>query len=258
MSITDELRTSDYFLFIDFERTSLFAHQEFALAHHLRFAGNIIALRHKNAPPEMEGFLRYVLSNPEEFGTRDELLTKVRELVEAKGWNPNYSRNLVVNPAFTRSTPVRYVDQTGASVHESWRAEIENHRSDAAAVGAICILDTIRFPTGECRSSTDRGYLKWVGHKECERTILPNSSEKVDIFAVRIDKPGIFLLSSLDAPRVPMVTDDGDYELNYLLFARDFPVRPFTVKVRLRQWQFTPPIVSENKTEAELLEPLVT
>ena len=49
MIITNELRSSDYFLFVDFNRCSLFTHQELALAHHLRFGGNIIALRQKGA-----------------------------------------------------------------------------------------------------------------------------------------------------------------------------------------------------------------
>lgn len=53
MTITRELRNSDYYLFIDFLRRtdkpedlaySLFTHQELALAHHLGF-GDMIALR---------------------------------------------------------------------------------------------------------------------------------------------------------------------------------------------------------------------
>lgn len=251
MRITDQLRICDYFLFIDFKRLSVFTHQELALAHHLGFGGDIIALR-QNGAGEMQGFLRYVLSNPTPFETTDELLANVRELVRAKGWNCRYSRNLVVNSVLGRSTPVSYVDQTGASIHELWRAKIENHRPDTAAVGVICILDFIRLPSGENLPSRDRGYLKWVGHKDYERTILPESAEQVDIFAVQIDRPGIFLLSSLDAAREPMVTENGDYELNYLLFARDFPVRKFTVKVHLH-WQPTVPIVWANQTQAELV-----
>jgi hypothetical protein len=115
----------------------------------------------------------------------------------------------------------------------------------------ICILDNIRLPSGELIPSADRGYLKWVGHGGYERTILPESSETVDIFAVRIDRPGIFLLSSLDAPRMPLVTENGDYELNYLLFARDFPMAKFTVKVRL-DWRPTTPLEWHNQTDASL------
>src|SRR2546423_1701014 len=66
MTITKELRSSDYYLFIDFKRLSLFAHQELALAHDLGFGGNLIALRETGAS-DPQGFQRYVLSNPSSF-----------------------------------------------------------------------------------------------------------------------------------------------------------------------------------------------
>ena len=105
MMITEQLRSCDYFLFVDFKRLSVFTHQELALAHHLGFGGEIIALRQSGAGG-MQGFLRYVLGNPAIFDTTDDLLTKVRELVRDKHWNQHYSRNLVVSPSITRSTPV--------------------------------------------------------------------------------------------------------------------------------------------------------
>jgi hypothetical protein len=251
MIITKELRSSDYYLFIDFNRHSTFTHQELALAHHLGFGGDVIALRQTGAG-NPKGFLKYVLSNPTPFDTIDKLIEQVKELVRNKGWNPNYSRNLVVNPTLTRSGGVFYGDHTGQSFHESWRAKVENHRPDAAAVGAICILDSIRYPSGDRRPCKDRGYLKWVGHGGYERMILPYSSEEVDVFAVRRDQPGLFLLSARDVhPREPIVTENGDYELTYRLFARDFPLLEFTVTVHLR-WQQTTPIVWTNQSEANL------
>jgi hypothetical protein len=62
--ITNELRSADYYLFIDFVRRkhrpydypmSLFTHQELALAHHLGFQEQVIALQQKGAP--IEGFI---------------------------------------------------------------------------------------------------------------------------------------------------------------------------------------------------------
>jgi len=93
MRITDELRSSDYYLFIDFKRRSLFTHQELALAQHLDF-DKVIAFQEEGAPPS-EGFLRYTLSNPDKF-TMPELVEKVRSVVKERGWTPDYSRNLVV------------------------------------------------------------------------------------------------------------------------------------------------------------------
>lgn len=253
MTITKELRSSDYYLFIDFKRQSLFAHQELALAHHLGFGGNLIALRETGAG-DPQGFQRYVLSNPASFNSPDELLEQVQKLVSAKGWTSNYSRNLVVS-GLTRSGALSYGDHTGGSFHESWRARIENRRPDVAAVGAVCILDSVLSPSGGRQPSPDRGYLKWCGHSGYERTLLPNSSEEVDVFAVRRDEPGLFLLSTLDShPRRPIVTENGEYELMYKVFARDFPVLEFTVRVDL-QWQPFTPVVWTHQSEAHLRGP---
>src|SRR3989304_10492068 len=64
MKITEELKNSDYYLFIDFIREinkpqgipiSIFTHQELAIAQHVRFE-NIIAFQQKDAP--LQGFLK--------------------------------------------------------------------------------------------------------------------------------------------------------------------------------------------------------
>lgn len=251
MKITDRLRSSDYFLFIDFNRRSLFTHQEFALAHHLGFGRDIIALREKNAPP-MEGFVKYVLANPKIFDGTDELLREIRNLAKAKGWTSQFSRNLVVTPTLSVSGPVPYVDHTGQSFQQSWRVTIENRRPDAAAVGTVCILDSIRFSSGDTKPSDDRGYLKWVGHQGYERTILPMTSEAVDVFAVRPDKHGLFLLSTRDGvPREPIATENGNYELSYKVFAREFPVLEFAIRVDLT-WEAPTPSTWTIKTNAAL------
>jgi hypothetical protein len=250
MTITRELRSSDYYLFIDFKRPSLFAHQELALAHHLGFGGNLIALRETGAG-DPQGFQRYILSNPTLFNSTDDLLEKVQTLVSDKGWSPNYSRNLVVS-ALTPSGGLSYGDHSGMSFHESWRAKIANRRPDAAAAGAVCILDSILSRSTGLQPCPDRGYLKWCGHSGYERTLLPNSSEEVDVFAIRRDQPGVFLLSTLDSVRrQPIVTENGEYELNYKVFARDFPVLEFTVRLNL-QWKSFTPVVWTHESAAHI------
>jgi len=138
------------------------------------------------------------------------------------------------------------------SFHESWRAKIENRRPDIAALGAVCILDTIVHPSGGSQPSPDRGYLKWCGHGGHERTLLPKSSEEIDVFAIRRDEPGLFLLSTLDSlPRRAIVTANGDYELRYKVFARDFPVLEFSVRLHL-QWEAFTPVVWTHRSVASL------
>jgi hypothetical protein len=229
MTITRELRRSDYYLFIDFKRHSTFTHQELALAHHLNFGSQIIALRQKGRGARRpQGFLRYVLSNPASFDSVDDLLAQVKSLVRAKGWRHDYSRNLVIDASLETSDEVDYGDHTGLAHHKSWRTRIWNKRPDVAAFGTICILHSILDPSGNSSRCTDRAHLKWAAHGyECD--VLPEDSEAIDVFAVRRDRRGLFLLSALDVfPREPVVTDDGDYELTYRVFARDFPLVEFT------------------------------
>jgi hypothetical protein len=234
MKITDELKASDYYLFIDFHREgeipcSLFTHQELALAHHVGFR-DIIAIQQNGVP--FEGFLKYVLSNPEHFTSEEELLQKVERLVRERGWNKDYSRNLVLPNIWKEPDAITYRDQTGERTEYVWRALVVNKRPDVAAVNAVCILDSITHADGSTYMSNDRSFLKWVGIVGgYNTTILPEDSAFIDIFCIRGDKPGLFLHSAWDAERKPILDIEGSYKLNYKLFSEGFPLLPFTVEV---------------------------
>lgn len=181
MSITEELRRSDYYLFIDFLRDatrpddfscSLFTHQELALAYHLGFR-DMIAPQQEGVC--QEGFVRYVLSNPEPLSTPADLLQKIAALVHERGWSPSYSRHLVIsNPQAW--APANYVDHTGGSLDRIWTVDFENRRPDAAATRVVCLLDSFednirRWP------SPDRSFLKWWGFNNCyEGVVLPKDT----------------------------------------------------------------------------------
>lgn len=243
MEITNELRACDYYLFIDFKRRkekpddlpcSLFTHQELALAHHLGFVDQVIALQQEGAP--LEGFLKYVQGNPASFKTVPELLAQVRALVRERGWKPGYSRNLVVG-SLTRSELFSYTDHTGPSYFNvAWKAKIENRRPDTAAARLVCILDLIN---GE--PCADRSYLKWADQASYEPTVLPLDFGWLVLFVVRPDRPGLFLQSSRDhVPRMPIVEANGDYDLTFKIFAPGFPLLQFFVNLSLR-WEPTAP-----------------
>jgi len=257
MTITKELRSSDYYLFIDFLRDtsdpqelpcSLFTHQELALAHPLGFE-NMIALRQEGA--QLEGFLRYVLSNPEPFKDENDLFEKVGRLVSQRGWRSGYSRNLVVREVgFT--DPIRYGDHTGVFTERVWQVGVENRRPDTAAVGTVCILDYVLKEDGVRIEPFDRSYLKWAEQAGYDRTILPTDSGIVDLFAIHAETPGLFLHSLRDTPREPILKDDGDYELFFKLFSQGFPLVEFSVRLKLC---WSPPSVSvwPNESTASLV-----
>lgn len=250
MTITKELRSSDYFLFIDFLRypkdnkdlpVSLFTHQELALAHHVGFQ-EMIALQQKGVP--QQGFLRYLLSNPESFDNENDLLKKIRQLVKDRKWSPDYSRNLVVRELGFTDT-IGYKDHTGVFLERVLQIRVENKRSDVAAIGTVCILDYIQTADGTRIESPDRSYLKWAGQAGYERTILPKDFGDIDLFSIHGNKPGLFLHSLKDTPREPILTDDGDYELFFKLFSPDFSLIEFSVKIKLK---WTPKRVIEKWT----------
>lgn len=247
MTITNELRSSDYYIFIDFLRRSskpedypisLFTHQELALAYHLGFK-DIIALQQNGAP--LEGFIRYVLSNPEPFSDETELYDKVRSLVKARGWTNTFSRNLVLaDNGF--SNPIQYTDHSGSFIERVYQVRVHNHRPDVAAMGSVCILDYFeRLSDGARFDSPDRSYLKWAGQAGYERTILPKDFGDIDILSIHADRPGIFLHSLRDTRRDPIIDANDKYRLFFKLFSRDFPLVQFCVEIDLRWSAPTPP-----------------
>jgi hypothetical protein len=255
MTITKELGSSDYYLFIDFLRMptgrpksknhlpiSVFTHQELALAHHLGFE-DMIALQQEGTP--RVGFLNYVLSNPKLFRDSKDLIKQVRYLVKERGWSPKFSRNLVVREG-EFSPLILYADHTGTSTERIWYLKVENRRPDVATVGSVCILDHIEKPDGTRINHLDRSYLKWAGQSGYERTILPQDSGVIDLFAIRTDVPGVFLHSLRDTPREPAVSDDGEYNLFFKLFSQGFPLLEFVVRLKLC-WK--PPTATEKPFE---------
>jgi hypothetical protein len=241
MTITEELRSSDYYLFVDFLRKgqsaqdlpcSLFTHQELALAHYLGFR-DMIALQQTGAP--LEGFLKYVLSNPEYLDTDADLLEKIEALVRGRKWSSDYSRHLVFSELQTDG-PFVYQDQTGSHTMKVWNAKIENRRPDAAAVKAVCILSGLESADKPI-PFTDRAYLKWCGQATYENTILPQNFGIVTLCSVHQDEPGLFLVSARDAvPRLPIVQTNGEYRLHFKAFSEGFPLLEFSVDFHLR-WE---------------------
>ena len=242
MTITEELRSSDYYLFIDFLRTpddsqdlacSLFTHQELALAHHLGFQ-DMIALQQRGAP--LEGFLKYVLSNPECFDGEADLTDKIKSLVKARGWCSTYSRNLVMAELKTYG-PLVYQDHTGPNTMKVWNAKIENRRPDVAAVRTVCILGEIESGAGGPYPSPDRSYLKWSGQATYENTMLPRDFGEVTLCCTHQNEPGLFLVSARDVvPRSPILRENGRHLLRFKVFSEGFPLLTFAVRFDI-QWQ---------------------
>lgn len=176
-----------------------------------------------------EGFVRYVLSNPESFFDVEDLLQKLGALVRSRGWSPRFSRNLIVsNLHLSQPDPHVYGDHTGTFKMRTWAVDIENRRPDVAATRTICILDKIIDAVGS-QPSLDRSFLKWSGfHQRYENTLLPEDFGTVNLLAVREQERGLFLPSQKDfSPREPILRSDGPYLLQFKVFSEGFPLLKF-------------------------------
>lgn len=250
MKITQKLSMCDYYLFIDFRRErigwrkyrgSLFTHQELALARHLGFS-EMIALQEEGVA--LEGFTRYILSNPEKFKNED-LLKKIERLVAERGWNKDYSRNLIIDDLL-KNLPILYLDHSTTTPRKEiiWHCRILNRRNGKAAANTLAILKNIVHPDGHI-TEPDRTFLKWAFQlKDYSRTIFPRSSASFDLLAVDVNNPlSVYLHSRLDTylpnsigsiSRQPIISGPvGTYRLTYQVFAENFPLLEFTVELNL-------------------------
>lgn len=255
MKIAQELRASDYFLFVDFLRKgqsapfSLFTHQELALAYSFGF-NEMIAFKEEGS--KLEGFLKYLQSNPEPFSDETDLLAKIEMFVKARKWSRDYSRNLVLESISAPIGPFVFSDHTGQSFEYIWHAKIRNRRSDAAAVNTVCILDSIEYD-GQTQSSSDRSNIKWARQIGFQRTLFPEDYGLIDIFALKSEREGIFLHSALDnIPRQPIITGDGKYKFNFKVYSESFPLLDFSVNINYKYNPPEIPIKWENLTRANM------
>ncbi len=263
MIITKKLRSSDYYLFIDFRRrrrhihpedlsVSLFTHQELALAYNVGFT-DMIALCQKGSG--REGFINYILSNPEIFTSEKNLYAKVKKLVKEKGWSKKFSRNLALsNVEFSGWIP--FQDHIGGFWENVYKISVRNKRPDMAAVRTLCSLNHIVLPDGSKLESPDKNYLKWAWQIGFSKTILPQDEGTIDLFAIRHAEPGIFLHSQKDFVRLPVVKENGTYEFCYTLFAEGFPITHFKIAINLN-WIPNPSNNTKDwlcKTTAKLKE----
>lgn len=244
--IIGNLRSADYYIFIDFRREkicnspkeyrgSLFTNQELAIAYILGF-DQVLFIQHSDI--KLEGIGKYILSNARRFVSPNEVTDIVKEEVVQRGWKPDYSRQLVpVSIDYFHDPDYREPDGTARYDHHIWRVEIRNNRNDAGAFSTVARLKSIDDLSKGITIPSISYFLKWAGQSGYERTILPKDSAKFDAFAIE-NKPAyncIYLHSSKDIhPRKPIMQDQlGQLTLNYQVFAQGFPVLEFAVKLEL-------------------------
>jgi hypothetical protein len=106
--IIEELKSSDYFVFINFARCSIYANQELAVAVSLGFENRMILVNQRGA--KKEGIFRFMVCNAE-FDTSAEIVSIIENSVRFAHWDNSSSRHLRVENVRINDRPFWYQDE---------------------------------------------------------------------------------------------------------------------------------------------------
>ena len=244
--IIDQLRTSDYYLFIDFRREllpsnngtqglyrgSLYTHQELALAYSFGFEKCIFL---QQTLMESKGIGQYVLGNPRQFENHPDALAIGQQEVQARQWVPTYSRHLKptkICPA-TPYYPIDYAYGPHRRCEGIWHCYIANTRTEDAASDVLVRLNRLSDVAGNNLPLQDRSRLKWSLASGYDRTIFPGDCEAFDAFAFDAGNwTHVYMHSSRDVwPQQPIIDKTGTYILDYQIFSKGFPHLELTIRL---------------------------
>jgi hypothetical protein len=253
--ILSHLKSSDYFLFINFEREtvnprdptdpmfrrgSMYTNQELAVAVAFGF-DKLILLNQESVRPE--GILAYMGVNTKTFNSINEVLDLVQANVSKWGWENTFSRHLTIKEIKLHNEIVGYGDHTTFDQlgYPSGRPdriahiELHNGRADIAAINCAMRLVSIQQSGLSKQDNFDQGRLKAMGRLGYDQAIWPKSSGSFDLFAIHKDHyPDIYLHSENDIlPRTPIIREFGSYTLTYEIYAPAFPKLTFEVHLDL-------------------------
>lgn len=235
--IIEELKRSDFYVFIDFRREqlprkgrlfglcgprryrgSLFTNQELAVAQVLRFA-KVIFLQQEGV--ELEGLLKYMGSNATHFTKTSEVVALLERLVRERRWTPSYSRHLEVgDPHWTPVLP--YLDHTGTKMVRVFELDIHNRRSDLAALNAVARLARLATSDGSTPSGIDSSELKVVGHAVTLARPRPGSSRS----SVKLSSNSPRTLGASDRDPTPtLVAADNTRAFAHVLLLNSYAVK---------------------------------
>jgi len=239
--IIDELRSSDYYLFINFKREeisrgggggsifrgSVYTNQELAIAYALGFE-HMILLNQQGTTPE--GVHAFIVSNIPEFANHTDVLTLVQNAIADARWSSSFSRHLTFDN-LNWVGPLFFTDHTGKRQVRGLQARIKNNRPDKGAINCVARLAFITDPSGSKSPCFDRSPLKITGQIGYSQTIWPSNYGEFDLLAVDISAPShVYLLSSLDVvPRQEIIKQMGHYILEYEVYSIGFPVLQFKI-----------------------------
>lgn len=233
-NIFEQLRKSEYFVFVDFKREllsgtrvhrgSLFSHQELAIASFLDI-NTIVAFQETGVKTD-DGMLRFLQMNAVQFTDRHTLPNVVADTIHQRGWEPNWRNELVLEREPQEFSEVSAIFPDGSS-HPTrfFHINVHNcHREKLATNCNVYLERAIKRPNTIIPLKTIE--FKWAGVQFPSVGIAARTLRSFDAFHILRAHPtrlrfNVFTDASDYYPR--FLEETGEYELSYLVTAENFP-----------------------------------
>jgi hypothetical protein len=255
-NIFEQLRSSEYFLFIDFRREgllapqrylgiipkqlakdglalhrgSLFSHQELAIASFLEI--EVLGLRERGVNT-LDGLVGHIQGNFQEFADRSKIPGLVEQLIEERNWRSDWQNALQIElPGEPYADMLRQPENARARF---FHACVRNLHKDLVATDCYVYMKRlVRLDTG-ASIPLETVEFKWAGYVLPNAPIAPRSARKFDAVWFFHERPAeplfnLFTDSGRYVPRIPGV---GDYEMCFEVRSENLPAveRTFILRV---------------------------
>ena len=231
-NIFSQLSSSEYFLFIDFKRErlegsefhrgSLFCHQELAIASFLDMP--LIAFQETGVKRE-DGLLQFLQTNCIPFSDRHTLPNVVADIINQRGWDPNWKNVLIIERDRNQFTDARMAQD--GPVARFFHIKVRNLNSFRPASNCYAYVKTIKnVETNEVLSFSGRSVeLKWAGYIYPNVLILPSSHRLLDgIFVLHQQPANARFNTFTDSTEfVTIIQGPGEYRINFIVSSENFP-----------------------------------
>jgi hypothetical protein len=231
-NVLEQLRNSEYFLFVDFKREqlagsqfhrgSLFSHQELAIASLLDI--EVAAFQEQGVKPT-DGLMQFMQTNAISFTDKKLLPNAVADIVRER-WNPSWRNELVLGaPQFVDN--VAAYDSAGQSLGmgKCFHVNVRNRHREKLALNCCVYLESaIKRPDTDIPLRTIE--FKWAGTRLPSVGIAAGTTRLFDAFWILHTQPNrvLFQVHTDSVEYIPLLPQDiGEYELSYLVTAENFP-----------------------------------
>jgi len=243
-NIFSHLSTSEYFLFVDFQREqfanspdhrgSLFSNQELAIASYLDI--EVIAFRQKGVR-ELDGMTRSLQLNADTFDDPWELPEMVRNKVKQVEWNAGWKNMLAISRDPNEYTD-GYVNIGTNNLRQArfFHLKVENLNSRKIALGCTAYVEAATNLKQNTPIPLKTVEIKWAGYTMPSAAIMPNRSYR-ELDAFYVFPPGahnlLFHCFTDSGYFMQPIQGPGDYQLTYAVISENFPIARAVTRVHI-------------------------